>query len=50
MKNPEMASPLNTNSRIGVIVIEKMFMGGEESKYVPNIAKLTAPIDVRNYV
>jgi hypothetical protein len=49
MKKPEIVSPLNTNSRIGVIDIERMFTGGEESKSTPNIARHMAPIDVRIY-
>ena len=49
MKKPEIVSPLNTNSRIGVIDIERMFTGGEDSKSTPNIARNMAPIDVRIY-
>jgi hypothetical protein len=49
MKKPEIVSPLNTNSRIGVIDIEWMFTGREDSKSTPNIAKHMAPIDVRIY-
>jgi hypothetical protein len=49
MKKPEIASPLNANSRIGVIDIERMLTVGEESKSTPNIAKHMAPVDVRIY-
>ena len=50
MKNPEMASPRNTNSRTGVTEIEEMFTGGVKSKYAPNIVRVTAPIVGRIYV
>ncbi len=49
-KNPDIASPLKTNSRTGVIVIEKMCMGEEDNKYAPNAAKLMAPIDAKKYI
>ena len=49
MKKPEIVSPLNTNSRIGAVDIERMLTGGEDSKSTPNIAKHTAPVDVRIY-
>jgi hypothetical protein len=49
MKKPEIVSPLNTNSRIGVVDIERMLTGGEDSKSTPKIAKHTAPVDVRIY-
>ncbi len=49
MKKPEIVSPLNTNSRIGVIDIERMLTVGEDSKSTPKIAKHTAPVDMRIY-
>ena len=48
MKKPEIVSPLNTNSRIGVIDIERMFTGGEDSKSTPNIARNMASYRCEN--
>jgi len=42
-KNPEMASPRNTNSRSGVIETVEISIACLNNKHIPNAAKAHAP-------